>query len=103
MPEKGETLKFKNYHHQYNHPFHIISDFESTLQKIETEKGNSILYEKHLVNSYGLKYNCDEEQYSENIKIYNCDNPELVVKNFILDIEKLAEKSYKIVNTNVKL
>ena len=35
MPEKGEILKFKNYHHQCNHNFHIIADFESTLQKID--------------------------------------------------------------------
>ena len=86
-------MKFQNYHHQYNHHFHIIADFECTLEKCKLEKSNTVLYEKHIVNSYGIKYNCENELYSEDIKIFNSDNSEKVIENFILDIEKLARKS----------
>ena len=92
-------MKFQNYHHQYNHHFHIIADFECTLEKCKLEKSNTVLYEKHIVNSYGIKYNCENELYSEDIKIFNSDNPENVIDNFILDIEKLTKKSYELIKT----
>lgn len=90
MPQKGEISQFNNFHHQYNHPYYIVADFECTLFKIDGNNNSKTqLYERHQINSYGIKYN-----FSEPITIYNNNNPELVIENFILEIERLAKKSY---------
>jgi hypothetical protein len=96
MPKEGENiLSFKNFNNEFKHPFHVIADFESTLEKVEDDKNRSTQkYQKHVQNSYGLKYNCIHDKYSEDIKIYNSCDPEDVNKNFIEDLETLAKKSY---------
>ena len=53
-------LKFKNIKNQQKHPVTIVADFESTLEKISTEKGKSTeQYQKHIPNSfcYYIMYN----------------------------------------------
>ena len=40
MPEKGSTIKFKNYNHKLRVPFAIYADFECNLNKIDTCKPN---------------------------------------------------------------
>ena len=64
---KDDILKFKNVNCTFKHPFYITADFESTLGKVnETcEDKRSQIYQHHIANSYGLKYNCDCSKHSE--------------------------------------
>ena len=57
-------------------------------------------YQKHVQNSFGLKYNCIHDDYSEDIKLFNNSNPEEVNKNFIEELERLSIKSYKLIQQN---
>ena len=102
MPKDGENImRFNNFNNEFMHPFHIIADFESTLKKVEDDKNKaSQKYQEHIQNSYGLKYNCIHDEYSEDIKIFNNSNPEEVNKNFIEDLERLAKKSYDLIQQN---
>jgi hypothetical protein len=97
---KNDIMKFKNDNHTFKHPFNLIADFESTLEKVDIKNGNTTKYQKHVANSYGLKYNCIHEEHSEDIKIFNSNDPELVSKNFIEDVERLALKSYELLQLN---
>ena len=59
LPQEGNNImRFKNYCNEFMHPFHIVADFESTLQTVNNIKGNTQQYQKHVQNSFGLKYNC---------------------------------------------
>lgn len=101
FPEKGKNiLQFNNKGNEFMHPFNIVADFESTLLKCEIENGQVIKYQKHIPNSYGIKFNCIHNEYSEDIKIYNNEDPEKVVENFILDLERLAKKAYTLTQLN---
>ena len=105
MPEKGKNiLKFENHSREFMHPFHITADFESTLMKIspsvEDLGKNTVKYQKHVQNSYGLKYNCIYDQYSENVQLFNSNDPEEVNKSFIEELERLAHKSYQLLQLN---
>ena len=106
-PNAGETTKFINYNNTFMHPFHIIADFESTLKKYIQEPNkankqgvinvsNTIKYQKHIANSYGLKYNCIHDNHSEPVQKFNSADPEEVVKKFIEELERLAKKSYEL-------
>ena len=53
-----------------------------------------------MANSFGLKYNCIHKQYSEPVRIYNNNDPKLVIKNFIETIEAKARDSYKLMRQN---
>jgi len=111
MPESGKNiLKFENNGNEFMHPFHIVADFESTLIKmtpsIEDLGKNTVKYQKHVQNSYGLKYQCIHEEHSEDVKLFNSSDPEEVNKNFIEDLERLANKSYQLLQlnkTNIKM
>jgi hypothetical protein len=98
----NNIMKFKNHGNDFKHPFHIIADFESTLLKIEEtdEDQSTKKYQKHVPNSYGLKYNCIHDEHSEPIKIYNDSDPEKVRESFILELERLAQKSYDLTQLN---
>ena len=85
-------LKFKNFNNIFMHPFNCFMDFEATLEKIEDEKKTN----KHVLNSSGIKYNCIDDKYTEEIKIINNSNSEEVIKQTIEHIEKLAVKSYNL-------
>jgi len=97
-PSKNIT-KFKNFSREFKHPFHVFADFESTLQRVndlndvnqDTKK-----YQKHIQNSFGLKYNCIHPKHDEEVKICNDKNPLEVNKQFIEELEKLALKSYNL-------
>jgi hypothetical protein len=56
----------------------------------------------HVPNSFGLKYNCIHDEHSEPINIYNDSNPETVREQFVLELERLAKKSYDITQVNKK-
>ena len=102
LPAEGKnTTKFINYGKEFMHPFHVVADFESTLEKVDEEKeGKTNKYQKHVQNSYGLKYNCIHEEYSEDVKIMSSSDPEKVNISFIEDLESLAKKSYELLQQN---
>ena len=91
LPQEGKNiLKFKNHNHKFMHPFYITADFESTLIPVNEVNGDTTKYQKHVPNSYGIKFNCIHDEFSKPVKIYNNEAPELVCKNFIEDIEKYS-------------
>ena len=102
MPTEGKNImKFINEGNSFKHPFHVIADFESTLEKVEDDKNKSTQkYQHHVQNSYGIKYNCIHDEHSEPIKIFNSPDCEKVSENFILDLERLAKKSYDLLQLN---
>ena len=108
VPEEGKNiLKFTNNNREFKHPFYIVADFESTLLKVnkrddedDNENKSTQVYQKHVPNSYGLKYNCIHDEYSEELKIYSNKEPEEVIKHFIEDIERLGKKSYDLTQQN---
>ena len=102
MPEEGKNiLKFTNKNNEFMHPFFITADFESTLAKVEdTQNKSTQKYQQHIQNSYGIKYNCIHDEFSDDIKLFNHQDPEKVTENFILDLEKYAKKSYDLLQQN---
>lgn len=98
---KDDIMKFRNKSNEFTHPFHVCADFESTLEKYnDVSEGNTKKYQKHVANSYGLLYNCIHDEYSKEISIYNNSDPELVVKNFVEELEELAKYSYDLTQKN---
>lgn len=101
LPEEGKNImEFINFSKEFMHPFHVVADFESTLETVNNEKGNTKQYQKHIQNSYGLKYNCIHSEHSEPIRIVNNSNPNNINESFILDLERLAKKSYDLTQLN---
>jgi hypothetical protein len=103
MPEEGENIqKFKNFNNEFLHPFHICADFESTLEKVVEREffKSTVKYQRHIQNSFGLKYNCIHDEFSEDIKICNNSNSDELNKQFIEELEKLAKKSYDLLQKN---
>lgn len=98
--EEDKIKKFTNYNREFLHPFHIVADFESTLLEVKDDNNNTQKYQKHVANSYGLKYNCIHKEYSKDIKIYNNSDPKNVIKNFVEDIESMAHDSYRLMKQN---
>ena len=96
-------LKFTNKNREFQHPFHVFADFESTLENVyDDTEGDTKKYQKHVQNSFGLKYNCIHKEHDEEVKICNDKNPLEVNRKFIEELEKLALKSYKLTQLNKK-
>jgi hypothetical protein len=94
-------LKFRNHQNEFRHPFHIIADFESTLVPCDDDTETSTQrYQKHLQNSFGLKYCCIHNEYDEDVRLYNSSDPDQVCEAFIDSIEKYAIKSYQLLQQN---
>jgi hypothetical protein len=101
LPEEGKNiLQFKNTNNKFMHPFYIAADFESTLIPVNEVTDNTTKYQKHVPNSYGLKFNCIHDEFSKPVKVYNNQDPEDVCKNFIEDIENYALYSYELTQRN---
>ena len=101
LPEEGKNiLQFKNVGNKFKHPFHVVADFESTLLKIDDGDNKTKKYQKHIPNSYGLKYNCIHDVYSKPVEIFNSPDPEEVRKHFIERLEELAKYSHDLTQTN---
>ena len=98
LPSKEENeniMKFKNEQNSFQHPFHIIADFESTLLPFKDNREcSSKKYQQHIPNSFGLKYCCIHAEYEEDVEVVNNKDPELVCANFIEKIEFYAQQSY---------
>ena len=60
------------------------------------EDKRSQIYQHHIANSYGLKYVCDVSKHSEPTKIFNSSDPEILTKNYVDELERLAKKSYEL-------
>ena len=109
IDENGKEIKanniteFKNHNHTFKHPISCYLDFESTLENFEDDKDKSTQkYQKHIVNSVGIKYNCIHSKYSDDIKIYTNPNPEEVMKYTLEKLEEYAVKSYELIKQNEK-
>lgn len=112
LPKEGQnTMKFINQCNEFKHPFDIQADFESTLLKVSKRDNQKDIdeggddrktnaYQKHVPNSFGLKYNCIHDKYSEPVKLFNSSNPEEVCKKWVEEVERLAKKSYDITQLN---
>ena len=99
----NSKIKFKNEQNKIMHPFNVFLDFESTLTNVENKIGeNSEQYQKHEVNSCGIKFNCINDNLSKPIKIINNRNSEEVLKETIETLEEYAKYSYDIIK-NEKL
>jgi len=69
-------MQFRNFQHQFDHPFSCFVDFESTLTSVnkrddqhEVDLSNATqYYQKHEANSFGIKYNCIHEEHSNEYK-----------------------------------
>ena len=87
MPEKYEkdVMYFKNKGNKMLHPFHVIADFESTLATFEDDENKSTTrYQKHMQNSFGLKFCSVHEEYNDDkVVIFDRPDPEIVSKQFI--------------------
>jgi hypothetical protein len=57
-------------------------------------------YQEHIPNSCGLKYNCIYNEHSEPIKNFNNADQNLLLKDTIEELEKLAKKSYRLIQQN---
>ena len=103
LPNAGKNIKkFENIQNEFMHPFHAVADFESTLEEVkDNEDENTQKYQQHVANSYGLKYSCIHDEYSEPIEIYNNSEPKPVIKNFVCSVERLARSSYKLMKQNI--
>jgi hypothetical protein len=101
LPQPGENkMKFQNVNNEFKHPYHVFADFESTLEPVEEVNGSTVKYQKHTPNSFGLKYNCIHDEYSEPLSIYNDWYADNVSKTFVLELERLAKKSYDLIQQN---
>ena len=111
--KREDQVKFKNYGNKFKHPFNIVLDFESTLEKINdvpkteidenNEEQKTTKYQKHICNSVGIKFNSIHEFLDEPEIIFNSSNPEEVSEKTILQLEEYAIKSYKYIKQNEKL
>lgn len=105
MPDTtNNIMQFKNEQNSFKHPFHIIADFESTLlkQEIVDTTLSTQKYQKHVPNSFGLKFCSIHKDYEEDVKIVNNSDPELVCKQFIETLEMYAKKSYDLIKLKSK-
>ena len=98
-------VTFKNVGNSFIHPFTCTLDFESTLQQyVKDDNDKEFIkesaYQTHKINSCGLKYNCQYNEFSLPVKIINNPDPEVVIKKTIERLEKYAKLSYKLSQKN---
>jgi len=87
-PKEGENkMKFTNQQNTFMHPFFVTADFESTLVPcVVDDKSNAFVYQKHIPNSFALKFECIHDQYSKPI-IINNGNPDELMMTFVKECE----------------
>lgn len=100
MPENN-IMKFKNNNRKFKHPFHIVADFESTLQNYEDDSNSSTQkYQKHLQNSFGVKFCSIYNEHDGEVEIFNHSDPDEVSKTFIEKIEEYAVRAFNMTQLN---
>ena len=110
LPTKGkdDIMQFINHQNEFEHPYYCFVDFESTLndvikrddQELIKENDNTTFYQKHVPNSYGIKFDCIHNNYSENYKSFVSKDDKLLCKTFIEELEIYAKKAYDITQKN---
>lgn len=89
-------MKFENRQNKFKHPFHVVADFESTLTSVDDDIETSTKkYQKHLQNSFGLKFCSIHKEHDEDVKIFSDADPEEVNKHFVEELERCAKKAYE--------
>ena len=103
LPKAGSIMKFSNANREFEHPFFVCADFESTLTTIteddklnDTNKDDKTLirYQKHIPNSYGLKYTCIHEKHSDDVKLNTNSDSNKLLKDFIEQLETYMLKKH---------
>ena len=104
MPDlSNNIMKFSNEQNSFKHPFHVIADFESTLLKQDVDESLSTQkYQKHVPNSFGIKFCSIHKDQEEKVKIFNHSDPERVCKKFIETLEAYAKKAYDLIKLKSK-
>lgn len=79
MPEKGETVKFQNYHKQLPAPFVTYADFEAITEVSGCTPNNSgsytEAYQKHIDCFHAHKIVCCYgDKFTKSIKSYGGEN-----------------------------
>jgi len=99
--EKNNKMRFKNVCNTFKHPFYIVADFESTLIPYHDDpNNNTVKYQEHKANSYGLKFECIYSEYNKPIIIKNCENEEELMKSFVEECENLTQYAYSLTQLN---
>ena len=101
-------MQFTNFQNEFEHPFMCFVDFESTLKKIDKRddqekinlQDNTQYYQKHIPNSFGLKFDCIHDNYSEDYKSYVNKNDNSLCQTFIEELERLAQTAYDLTQIN---
>ena len=96
LPEKGSTMKFKNYKNQIERPYIIYADTESTLEK--TDKDN--LLHHHKTKSCCYYFVCNFDSSKNKLKTLEGDN---CIENMIIELSKLSNKCIEEMRENEKL
>ena len=97
-PEKGETLKFKNYEKMHDIPFVIYADLESILKPVNNNIGdNTKQFQKHKPSGYGYLIKCfDDNVFKPKLKRYTKKSKdEDVSLKFVKSLEKSVRKIYE--------
>lgn len=94
----NKYFEFHNKQYEFKHPVNIIADFESTLQ--HCSEGKSI--QKHIVNSFAIKYDSIHASECKKEFIYNNEDPENVIQKFIETLEDYAEEYFTSIRRNAK-
>ena len=96
-PEKGETLKFKNYEKIHDIPFVIYADFESNLKPVDNKIGdNTKQFQKHEPSGYCYLIKCfDDNMFKPKLKRYTKKSDEDVSLKFVKSLEKSVRKIYE--------
>jgi len=110
LPIKGKNdiMQFINHQNEFEHPYYCFVDFESTLndvikrddQEYIKENDNTTFYQKHVPNSFGIKFDCIHDKYSDNYKSFVNKDDKLLCKTFVEELEIYAKKAYDITQTN---
>ena len=102
MPEKGDILKFKNYHRGEKVPFIIYADFESLIKSIQSSNPNpessyTNKYQKHEPISFSFYIKCfDDNVFKPVLRSYTGeDAAQKFVKMLEEDIKIIANISEK--------
>ena len=96
MPEKGDILKFKNYHRGEKVPFIIYADFESLIRSIQSSNPNpessyTNKYQKHEPISFSYYIKCfDDNVFKPVLRSYTGED---AAQKFV----KMLEEDIKII------
>jgi hypothetical protein len=99
--EEDNKMVFKGQQNTFKHPFYITADFEATLLPYNADSSsNTIKYQEHKPNSFGIKFECIYPQYSKNVIIVNNQNEEELMKSFVETCEELTQYAYSLTQKN---